>query len=338
MNRTVLLLIVFLILAGATAIFMMGGDDKKAGSSTLGEDRNFAVPAEDIQKIFIADREGSRTTLVRQGDGWIYNGKYPAKPNAVENVLDAITRVRVRYKPADAAVDNMIRSLATEGIKVEIYGKGDELLKAYYVGGAPPDERGTYMILEGAEQPYVAEIPSWEGNLRFRFSITGKHWRDETIFDYDVEDIESVSVEYPKQRNKSFVLESKGADFSIKPFYEITPVIEKELNQGLAESFLIGFDNFMAEGFENDNPGRDSISDLIPFTKITVTPKSGTPKTLSLFPIYPQKSGIDKETGEEMYENIQVERYFADCSNGDFFLVQNRTTKRFLWAYDSFFE
>ena len=66
--------------------------------------------------------------------------------------------------------------------------------------------------------------------------------------------------------------------------------------------------------------------------------KDGNPKSLSLFPIYPEKAGIDKETGEVMYDNIPVERYFADCSNGDFFLVQHRNTQRFLWAYSSFFE
>ncbi|MCB9291126.1 MAG: hypothetical protein H6560_27725 [Lewinellaceae bacterium] len=49
----------------------------------------------------------------------------------------------------------MVESLATEGMKVELYDKDGGLLKAYYVGGSTSDERGTYMIMEGAEQPYV---------------------------------------------------------------------------------------------------------------------------------------------------------------------------------------
>ena len=64
----------------------------------------------------------------------------------------------------------MVKSLASEGIKVELYDRKGEKIKAYYVGGATPDERGTYMIMENAEEPYVAHIPSWEGNLRFRFN------------------------------------------------------------------------------------------------------------------------------------------------------------------------
>ena len=74
------------------------------------------------------------------------------------------------------------------------------------------------------------------------------------------------------------------------------------------------------------------------FCKISVEDHEGEIKTLSLFPIYPDRSGIDLETGEVIRSDIPVERYFADCSNGDFYLVQNRTTKRFLWSYDSFFE
>lgn len=337
MNRTLVLLIVFVLLGGGALIFYMNSGSGKSGVSTLGEDREFAVAEEEIHKIFIAQRTGERTTLTRNGDSWLYNGQYKAKPNAVENLLDAITRVRVRYKPADAAVENMIRSLATEGIKVEIYDRSDNLLKAYYVGGAPPDERGTYMILEGAEQPYVAEIPSWEGNLRFRYNLVGKHWRDETIFDFDMENIEKVSVEYPKQRNKSFRIEKEGERYAVNPFFETTTAIEKEVNQGTVEGYLVGFERFIAEGIESDNPGRDSISQLIPFSKITVEDNKGNVKSLSLFPIYPYDSGVDPKTGE-VKEGTPIERYFADCSCGDFYLVQNRNTKKFLMSYDGFFK
>ena len=338
MNRTIVLLIIFVLFGGGTLLYLNSSGDSQKSNSTLGQDRNFSVPGEDIYKIFIADRDGTQTTLERKGEGWIYNNQWKAKENAIDNLLDAITRVRVRYKPAEAAVENMIRSLATEGIKVEIYGQANKLLKAYYVGGAPPDERGTYMILEGEEQPYVNEIPSWEGNLRFRYNLKGKHWRDETIFDYQLEDISSVSVEYPKQRSKSFILKKEGESTEVAPFFETTKLIEKPANEGLIEAFLIGFEKFIAEGFENENPGRDSISNLIPFCKISVEDHEGEIKTLSLFPIYPDRSGIDLETGEVIRSDIPVERYFADCSNGDFYLVQNRTTKRFLWSYDSFFE
>ena len=119
MNRTLILLIVFLILGGGTAWYLLNKEDDK--TTLAGLDRDFAVEnADDIQKIFLADRHGSKVTLQRSGDHWIYNGEHRARPNAIENLLDAITRVQMKYKPPRAAVKPMIESLATEGIKVEI--------------------------------------------------------------------------------------------------------------------------------------------------------------------------------------------------------------------------
>ena len=105
----------------------------------------------------------------------------------------------------------MVSNLATEGIKVEIYDRQDELIKTYYVGGAPPDERGTYMMLEGFEQPYVAHIPGWDGNLRFRYNLVGDEWRSRILFPGELEEIESVSIAYPRQRSKSSVEFSEPA-------------------------------------------------------------------------------------------------------------------------------
>lgn len=337
MKRIGILLVLFLLLGGGTLWYLSVGEEESP--TTLGWDRKFAVKdVSTIGKIFIADRQGNKTTLVRKGDGWIYNNKYPAKPNAVENLLDAVRRVEVKYKPPRAAEEQMIKSLATEGIKVEIYDKSGESMKTYYVGGATTDERGTYMMLENADQPYVNYIPSWEGNIRFRYSLTDDAWRDETVLAFKPEDIQKVSVEYPKQRNKSFILERSPNDFELRPFHAVTPVINKPMIEGMTEAYLVGFQSLIAEGFENKNPGRDSITSLVPFSVISVTDIKGNTHTVKLFPIYPKHSSVDPKTGLVVNTEFPVERYFVDHSNGDFFLMQHRNLKKVLWAYEFFFD
>ena len=324
------LLVILLLLACATSVYFLLG--KNARSTAQGWDRKFKVEkAESIQKIFLADRLGNRTTLVRSGEGWVYNDQYPANPNVMKNLLEAITLVELQYIPPSTATETMAKDLATNGIKVEVYGKNDKLLKAYYVGGTTPDERGTFMIMENSNQPYVTQIPNMVGAIRVRYAILGDKWRDKTIFRMKPDDISFVSIEYPKQKNRSFVLERKGEEFSVKPFYDITPPITTQYKQGSGEQFLLGFENMIAEAFENDNPLRDSIVQRIPFSVITVKTKSGEEQTLRLHPAISKNKDLGGVPVK--YEHFLVEVFPAN----DFILLQDRIVTRILWGYDFFF-
>ena len=339
MTRTLILLVLVLLLGGGTFWFLSNKEDEK--TTLAGWDRDFSVENVDaIQKIFLADRYNERVTLERKKDYWIYNGEYRANPNVVENLLDAIRRVEMKYKPPKNAVKPMIESLATEGIKVEIYNKKDELIKAYYVGGATADERGTYMIRDGAEEPYVVHIPSWEGNLRFRYNLRGANWRDKTIFQADMGEIQAVSVEYPKQRNRSFRLEKDGSDYAITPFFDINQPTNRPYKKGSAEQYLIGFEKPMiAEGFENRNPKRDSVIQTVPFSVVTITKKDSSQIAARFFPIYVQGE-IDPKTNTYLTAG-SIERYFVEITEEEtssFMLVQHRVFQRAFWAYEFFFQ
>jgi len=334
MNKTLSLLVLFILLGGMTFWYLNRGADERTTLS--GWDRDFKVEDTDqIYKIFLADRQGERITLERRSDDWLYNGQWKARANAMENLLDAVSRLEMQFKPPLAMVDGMVRDLATNGIKVELYDRQGELIKAYYVGGATADERGTYVIREGAEQPYVAHLPGWVGNLRFRYNLKGDDWRDKSLFDLDPAAIREVAVEYPKQKNKSFRVEQSAGAYLVRPFYDITPTIDEEPVRGLVSAFLTGFESLGAEAFENSNPRRDSVRQLVPFSIITVTDQQGARRSVRLFPILPKRGPFDSPPLEGA---DVVERYFADVSNGDFMLVQHRVVKKILWAYPFFFE
>ena len=334
MNRTLILLIAVVIL-GAGAYFLLREEQQGPVSSMVGADREFSVPREEVYKVFLADRHGNRTTLTRGSSGWIFNEKYPARPDAVENLLTAIDKIRMRFKPTQAAVTNMVEDLASNGIKVEIYDKENQLLKAYYIGGATNDERGTYIILEGAEQPYVAEIPSWEGNLRFRYNLTGDDWRDRTIFRLSPEDITRISVEYPKQQNESFRIDYQDEP-RVEPFYPLTPKIQSPVKPGRLEAYRNNFEKIISSGYNNLNSEREQIIQQIPFVIITVETKEGPPQSLQLFPIY-DKPFVDPKTGV-VIQPTEVTAYHGLTHTNDLMIMQNPMVSKILWAYDFFYQ
>jgi hypothetical protein len=306
-----------------------------------GSDRNFALEdMSQLHKIFIAGRKGERTTLVRNGEGgWDVEGGGTANPHVVEPLLEVIRNVRIKYKPSDNALQNMVNTLATQGKKVELYDKKGNLLKSYYIGGSTADERGTYIIMDGAEQPYVAEIPGISGNVSVRFDRQGDEWRDKTLFSEKVEDIKYLSVEYPKQKNQSFILEAQGTDYTVKPFYDITPTIKRPFKEGSVEAYLVNFRNVGAEAFRNEHSGRDSILQTIPFCSITIVNTDEDTTRAVFYPIIKEKvTTQDRKTGEYVTTGGYLDRYFVLRNRQDFMLAQHLVMEKLFWGYGSFYQ
>ena len=341
MKRTLILLLIFLILGGGTAWYL-SQDKSNEKTSLVGQDRLFAVKnTDEIYKIFLVDRkDGVTSTLERKGGYWIHNGKRKARPNAIENLLNAIRRIEMKYKPADAAIPGIVQDLATHGIKVELYDKAGKNIKTYYVGGGTNDERGTHIIMEGSEQPYIASIPSWEGNIRHRFSLKGDEWWDRAVFRKDVEDIQSISIEYPKQKNKSFKVEKVGNNqYEVTPFFDITPKINRPLKAGSVEAYLVGFEKLIAEDFRNDMQERDSIAELIPFAILTLKDVKGNEQKVKFHPVVKDHAPFqDGKTGNWVLPDVTVERLYADINSGDFMMVQLLVFGKIFWDYAYFFE
>lgn len=332
MKKNHLLLITFLILAAATAWYLSNKKEINK-KSTLTAERNFAVKDESsIHKIFLGKRNGETYTFTRGEEKfWRVNGKYNVNPNVMEGLLEAITNVTMKYLPPQAAIPKVVKDLAAKGIKVEVYGKNDQLLKAYYVGTIGSDGESTYFIMENSDQPVACEIPQMVGHVGTRYDISGDDWRDKTVFAYKPEEIQAVSIEYPKQRNKSFKLERKGDGFELKPFYENVKPINRKIVDGKVEGYFVNFERLYAESITNGYSKKDSIRSTIPFSVVSVTNTQGETKIAAFYPTYKIKSAGIRASDK-------IERYFADMSTGDWMLVQHFSFQKIFWGYEAFFD
>ena len=332
MKKTLFLVVIFAAFAGMAFWLVTRSDDK---TTVLATERNFAISdVQQIEKIFLADRDGGQITLVRDGESWSLNDRYRANSNVVDNLLQTLHRVRVRYTPARAATENIVRDIATNNITVEVYGHRNRLLKRFYVGGVTNDEGGTYMMMDGAEQPMVTHIPGFDGTLRVRFPTVEMKWRDKSIFAETPTAIQSVQIDYPKQKNKSFRLDRTNGTFTIRPFYNTIGVQSRPVASGTAQQFLQNFDRLIGENFVNELAGKDSIRQQLPFAIVTVEERSGKKKEVRLFPIFKRN-----RQGEYILDaNGQpfAEKYFADVNGADFMLTQHRLMRKILWTYEGF--
>ena len=331
MKRILILLVILIALSGIAYVVTQ----KDSGNgSTAKNDRDFKIQdINEIYKIKIKSRRLPELHLSRSGKDWMINYKHLARENSVVRLLEIMKNMRMQYIPHPNALPNIKDEMELLGIDVEIFDKNDNLLKSYVVGASTADERGTYFQMKGSKQPYVMEMASFAGSLRGQFYLDAEDWRDRYFLREDTDKIKKVTVEYPKSKDDSFILNVEENtveplnNFSIQK--KITPQAGKML------AYLKGFEKVAMEAFETNYPKRDSISELIPFVKFTIENTDNTTKELKLYPIRDLKFYNINTTSIE--ETDKVERYLVDCSWGDFIMVQQQIIMKLLRPIDFFY-
>ena len=183
--------------------------------------KNFAVEdTSSIDKIFMANKFNQKVLLER-GDNyvWTVNSKYRARKDAIDMLLKTIKLVKVKMPVAKAARENVIKRLASQSVKVDIYTNG-KLVRRYFVGDATQDHSGTFMLLENSASPFITHIDGFTGFLTTRYFVEERLWKVNTVFSYpNFKDIAKVKLEYPQQPEKSFTAEQLGYNkFALKDY------------------------------------------------------------------------------------------------------------------------
>lgn len=219
-NRLALILTLILIVIAALLIW-----NNRFLSTIRGTAAEFMVwDTASITKIYLADRMDHESLLERQGKGWTINKDYKANTETVNQLLYTIYRVRVRMPVSKASHDNIITQMASRSTKVEVYQYvprinlfnkirlfyHEKRTKVFYVGDATKDSSGTFMLKEGADQAYIVYIPGFRGYISTRYAANPDEWRDHTIFNESLADIQSVTIEFGREPQEGFRVENTG--------------------------------------------------------------------------------------------------------------------------------
>jgi hypothetical protein len=325
MKRNKIAIILVIVLGSLSFWFII---NKK--NSTIKETlRDFAVEdTASVTRIFLADKKGRNVTLERKASGrWMVNDKYPARMDAVNNLLVTIRRVDVKEPVSKIAHDNVVKMLATKAVRCEIYS-GEKLVKAYYVGTETQDMTGTYMILidpetmETSARPFVTYIPGFEGYLTTRYFTDELGWRDRVVFQYVPNEIKSVKLETPYTPELGYELVVKGEnDFELKNLKDgkaIEGIDPLQVKQYLSYFQLLNFESFEVEL----KPAQiDSVLRSQPINILTVTDSKGDVNTVKFYAKKPKHEGaVDKDGKPLVFDPARMN---ALLDNGkDFVLVQ----------------
>lgn len=221
MNKKNLLISIVAILLVIVAIFFISD---QSNSTLRGKENNFAInDTASVSKIFLADKSDNQVLLSKNQDGlWMVNDSLEALQEKVHTLLTTMKTIDVQRPVSNKAYNGVVSRLAARSVKVEIYQKAhfinlfneikffpyEKNTRTYYVGGETKDRTGTFMLMEGAERPYIVGIPGFRGFVTTRYTALLADWRHHRIFESRINEIDQLEVSYRENPEESFRIEN----------------------------------------------------------------------------------------------------------------------------------
>lgn len=332
MKRKYLIILALTIILIITALFLVFN---KGTGTFKDHDKEFAVKdTATITKVFLADKKNRTVLLEKVGAGdWLVNGTYKARNSGVNLLLETFTHLVPKYPVPKSAHDNVVALLATSSVKVEIYQvvyridlfglrlfPHEKLTKTYYVGGATQDNMGTFMLMEGADVPFVVQLLGFRGYVAPRYSTLEKDWRDHTVFRKSLAEIRQVIMEIPLEPENSYKVIKENRDLKL---------IKLQTNEAFKQydtlrllNFLTAFADIRYEALLNDmeQHRKDSIIHSTPKNILTVVDTKGDSTTIITY--FKPNDNQAMDVKGNLYVN-DLDRLYALINNKkDFVLIQ----------------
>ncbi len=330
--KRVVLPLIILILVGSTAFWVI----TRERDSTLNvESTNFSVKdTAAIDKIKLSNMKGGSVTLKRRDNGkWMVNGDYRANESKIRTLLTTIKDVEVKSPVPLNSRQNVIKSLASQNVQIDIHKDG-ELVRSYFVGHQTPDEMGTYMAMNNEEKkPYITHIPGFYGYLNSRYFVNPEKWRTKKIFSFNPVAIQNVTVRYPKSPKTSFKLKIQGSgQFSIRNPNTGETVQKIPVKQ--VKKFLVGFKDIQSESAlkgEKKQVMLDSLQTLQPNVIIKAQDKQKKRKVAFY------NAGLYPE-GDKVSDATKAKRYYAIANHrpNDVLVIQRMVVEPILKRFQDF--
>lgn len=301
----------FLILISILFLFKTNYDKKYEVSFKISRE---AI----IEKVFLSDMKGNQIKLEKIDKNWFINDAYKVREDAIKTLLSTISSIEIQQPVSNNAYNNVIKNLATIGVKIDIYS--NKLLKSYTIGHSTMNHLGTYMIMKDAENPFIMHIPGFNGFLSPRYGIEGStlnitSWRDNTVLDVSSEEIIEINFNNIQESNKSFILKPK--EYKL---YDINKSVFKS-NAIKTLNYINCFKSLKCESYKDVIIDKD---DALYNIDIKTEKKIFNLKIFS----------FNKKNKNANNSAPNVERYYAQINDGEVLLIQKYVFNKLFISID----
>jgi hypothetical protein len=308
---------------------------KNSGGTFRKKDNSFAISdTSNVTKFFLTDKKNNSVTVVRTPNGnWVLNDKYDVDPSMINVILNTFISIEPKSPIARGTRNTIIRMLAGKSVKTEIYQRvyrinifdkiklfpHEKLTRTYYVGDPTMDNSGTFMLMEGSEDPYIVNIPGFRGFVGTRYSALEGDWRSHSVFRVRVPEIKSVTVNFSDRPTHSFRITNKD-----NKFFTLTSLFDNKEIPKFDTTKVVGFLSM----FRNLNYERvldemkqtkyDSILNVTPTNEIVLVDKLGKSHSLKMWKRKADIGQLDLDGNQAEWD---LERMYALIDKSEYLVT-----------------
>lgn len=312
------LLTVVAVLAIVSANLMAG-----KGKSNKGLDDFLVADTASVDRLILTQSSGYSIEILRDGDQWKTKDGSCVQDEMINNILHTFTKIAVRSYVPKNSIENLRNNIRVSYKKVQIFQKG-KWVKTWWIGNSTPDHYGTYALLETprdgiSEIPVILEMRGLRGSIESRFTADARTWLCTSVFQYALNDIQSVSLKHTNAPEQGFSIVRAGAGRSFK--------VNDFRNNSIAFDTLKlvrYLDIFKDVHFESPNYSLntdqiDSLKKTKPYYSLKMELTNGEKITLEAYRIKVLEGGVDMAGNPIEWD---VNRMWAVLTDGSVVKIQ----------------
>lgn len=216
-------------------------------------------------------QDDSRLTLEKRNDGWVVNGKYETRESGINFIEKVLTGIEIKSPVSEATFKTEITDKGIEPVKVKIY-EGNKVRKSFLVYKTESNSYGNIMKIKANSKPFIVNVPGYETNIGYAFTLNENYWRPYTLFSMLPSDIAEIHFDNIADPEYSFVITNDGKYNLTNDGKEITGWDTARLERYMTYFSMIPFESWNLDMNEQE---RSEIS-TEPMLKISITSKNGT--------------------------------------------------------------
>jgi len=282
--------IALLIVLGILVILIAINVFKNQGTTLSTRDAQLTLSdTASIHQILIRRTNDTLRLLRKSNQTWVFSNQRTVNPAYIKFCFRIFGQIKISSVLPKNQWQAIRDSIVQKGVEVVLYNNQQEVLQNIYYF---PDKQNqkTYALKKSAEEPFLVELPGYEGNFSGIFYLPQTHWYQPLIIHYLPSQVREVSVEHTDNPKKSFTLRLTGKQIPVLLDYEDKPC---PYSKEAVKAYLTFLRNISVDRYLDNSHLYDSLLHTHPIYRISIIDQADSLNQLLFYRIQ-QRNEIDR--------------------------------------------
>lgn len=279
-----------LVILGLLCVLVAINLVKSRNSTLRGHDAQLNLRDSAVVYHMLIRRTSDSLYLSRQNNEyWIFPDHRMVNPAYLKFCFRIFSQLKISSVVPKNQWINIRDSILHGGVEIVLYDQHHKIVQDIFLF---PDQQNqkTYALKKSGNQPFLVELPGYEGNFSGIFYLPITHWYQPLIIHYRPAQVREVHVEHIESPDKSFILRLLPGRRPVLLDAENEP---HPYSEEAIKAYLSFLRNIAVDRYLDKASLYDSLQHAQPIYRIRIVDQADSLNQLSFYPIS-QQNRVDK--------------------------------------------